>query len=733
MLSQGRLYTMSSTGPGPPALWVIDPQRGAVTTVAGNATYPRAGPSERADFTATRVVTSGPRVIFDNPDSLLGVVVFTDGSHAPVRFDKSAAVTVSATGPVAVAGGARTKNPPTTSRRSAPTTLPATPPPSAVAQVSQQVSCLDTTQTPRTPQITSARPSAHAVLVTWSYPLLDEQDCEPDTWVVAVRALRGPQPTPPEASERGDLQFQFIGLRPATPYQVTVTAHIVHQATASAPATFVTVATGPDAPTSVRTASDGKGDWVVAWTPCTSAICYVPASTWTVTGAACGSGFVGIPPATRVSGADTSVTIRAGALLGTSLTFHVQGATAAGLAGDPASDHACTQAWRAPDPSHIAVKASAIPSGSSITATLVVSTDEAPVQAFGSTGTQFTYTVGSSTVGPTTRSTVEFRGLAAGTVYQPEVTVTPIGHPGAAVTVNGTPFTQTVPWPSDLHLLAAAAVDPTDPDEGTLTASFPGAPAVPLAASGVLTCGSVGHQEGPFALSSSHVVVIPIQNLDNFGGACALTLTLAETSTREYGVASPPMTYAFSVGTQVDPASFSFTYASAGPAAQDLTVTINGTTLDEGINWNLVVTSPRSCVKAANAYASPDGPPTLPVTIDLGTCDLPFQAPITVTASYTYLGANVVFPVKAANGPPPTTTTTTTTIATTTTTAVTTTSTSSTTSTSTTSTIPRSSTSTSSTTVPVSRRRRPQQEQGWCWPGARRPSVPARTARPGPS
>jgi hypothetical protein len=670
-LSAGRIYTMARNTASPtsapqPALWSIDTASGAVATVAGEARYPRDSPSERASFASTQVVADGPRVIFDNPDSLLGVVVFTDGSHPPTTFDKSTAVTISATGALAVASGATggPGKPKTTPGHGAATTVPPVSPPAAAPQVSAQVVCADTTQTPRAPQITSAIPSAHSVLVSWSYPLLDEQDCEPDSWAVRVRALQGPQPAQPVRAESGQLQYGFAGLRPNDIYQVTVTAYIRNQSTPSAPVDFTTTATGPDPPVSVTTTSDGNGNWIVSWVPCTAADCYVPADAWVVTATTCGS-FVGTPPSVQVTGSQTSVVVPAGDLLGASLSFSVHGVTASGISGDPTRDRSCAESWRPPDPSHISVKASAVPSGATVAATVEVSADEDPVQAYGSAATEFTYQVGTATVGPTTATTATITGLAPGRSYQPTVTVAPRDQPQASVTVTGQPFTRTLPWPATLALRAAANVDPANPNAGNVIASFTGVPPVSLAAAGQLTCGSVGIPEGGVLDPTGHLS-LPI-DLTKLGGNCNLTLSLTETSTRDYGVASRALSAGFSVGTLVDQNTFTVTYGF--PGLLQLSAVVNGQTLGEGVNWAIVVSSPPSCTGVSQSSA---GAPQVPVTLDLSGCDSAIlPSPVTVTVSYTYLGTQISFDVVNSSTPP--TTTTTTTIAPTTTTTATTT------------------------------------------------------------
>ncbi|MHB1534293.1 MAG: hypothetical protein ACYC1D_06715, partial [Acidimicrobiales bacterium] len=349
--SNGHLYTLDQAAPGQPALLVITPTTGAVSDLPGVTHYPAKTSAEVASFVGADVVVDGPRVVFNNPASLLAVVVFTDGTHSPVVIDKSTAVDVSATGPGAVEAsppttvGAHTKG--SGKKATTPPSVAASSTPRAAA-VSQQVTCANTTQKPYSPQITGVVPSSESATVTWSYQLLDLQDCQPDTWSVRVTALDGKaQPAQPVQVVNGQEQLIFVGLRPASAYQAVVTAYINAQSTPSSPVTFDTTARGPDPPTSVHTVADGNGNWVVSWTPCASAACYVPADTWTVTGTSCGAGYVGQPPAVSVPGNQTSVIISASALglLGDSLSFSVQGSVAAtGLTGNPTSDHACTQA-----------------------------------------------------------------------------------------------------------------------------------------------------------------------------------------------------------------------------------------------------------------------------------------------------------------------------------------------------------------------------------------------------
>ena len=658
-----------------PALWVINPATGAVSTVPDFATYPRASSSERASFAASAVVSAGPRVIYDNPDSLLGVVVFTDGSRPPVTFDKANALTISPEGPSVLANPTPAKNPrankPTGPGTPTPTTVPPSPP-----VVNQKVNCQDTAQTPRAPQIAQTVPSARSVLVRWTYPLLDEQDCEPDSWAITVQAIGAPQPSQPEQTESGQLQYQFAGLRPSVRYQVTVTAYINTQTTSSDSSSFTTLPSGADAPAAVTTSSDGRGNWVVQWKPCTAATCYVPAATWVVTGSACG-GFVSNPPVVKVDGSQTSATISADqlSLLGDSLSFQVQGISAAGLTGGPTADHACTQSWRPPDPASISVAASGVAVGQTIAATVQVSAAGNSTNAFGSQATTFTYHVGPSTVGPTPATSVKIPGLAPGSSYTPSVTITPTGHPGAALTVTGSPFQQNLTWP----VMTARAQGSTnaDPNEGTVVATFSPVLPVALDATGTITCGSSAIGITKEQLSGGQIAV-PM-DLTTLGGFCTLSATLSEASGAEYALPDPQVTTTFNIGTAINTSPMAAVFPS-GTTVNDVVVEITGAPApDAGANWTVSASWPDAaqdgCTKS-KSINSPGGPPTFPLTLDLGECADTFFAPgipsgvqpISVAVAYKYLGQTVNTPLPGPGTGPTNTTTTTTTPTTTTTT-----------------------------------------------------------------
>jgi hypothetical protein len=671
-LSAGVLYTLDAQDGPQPTLWTVEVADGHMAPLVGESRYPLVNTSERDDFHNAEVLLDGPRVVFNDPGSLDAVVVFTDGSRPPLAVDKSVAVPVSATGP------ADLEAPPP-----APGTGPVSRPPSdrppavpVVAPVSQQVTCAKTTEKPYAPQVISLTPSPQTVLVQWSYQLLDQTDCEPDSWTVQVMALSGaPQPQPTIRPVTGQEQYLFSGLDPTTTYRVIVTAFINTQSTSSSSATFTTLARGPDAPLAVTTTGDGHGDWDVSWTPCTTPAhpsCVVPAARWTVQGTACGGSFVGTPPSIEVPGDATNVVINASrlGLLGDSLSFQVQGSLPSGLSGDPTSDQACTQAWEAPTASELAVAGSgtAAPDGT-ITATVVAtaSGDLANVMSSHPGAVQLVYRLDGQTSGPTDLASAVFKGLPAGTSLTPSVTVYPAGHPGASITVDGVPFERTLTWPREVAT-AVGTVDPDQPDQGTVTVELPPDTPQPVSVTSpagsssgpLLQCGGAGGAVSPVSVGAvtDHSFSFAMGDLVDTGGQCALSFTLADTATPDpYGVPSPGIEADFTIGQQ--PAyRFHQGYAPdcsndpqegnrCGPGGQpwQLVVTLdNPPAVLAGGHWTVstALKDPRGgqeppvddCASSA-ALADPSFPYT--ITLPAG-CLAPQMDYIDVTVSYTYLG-----------------------------------------------------------------------------------------------
>ncbi len=639
--------------------------------VPGAVSYPAAGATEKASFQGAEVLVDGPRVIFNNPDSLLAVVIFTDHSHAPVIVNKSTAVIVSAAGP----GDANVKaekkhtsqptNPPgphSKTPSTTPTTLPQPVQPvqqiQPVQPVTEQADCATTAEKPYEPQISSITPSDESALVAWTYHLLTEQDCLPSTWSVTLTALGGaPQPAHPVEVVNGQQQLLFAGLIPGTSYEAVVTAYIGKRSTSSAPVRFLTTAVGPGAPASVTAVANGAGGWLVSWTPCSGPSCEVPASSWTVTGSSCGTAFVGIPPRLEVPGSRTSVTDQPGRRHGPARRLAVvqrprrQQHGARRRADFRPGLHSGLAAASAAD---LQLFAAGAPTGQTITAALkvVVAPSASNEVAFGGDQVTFTYAVGGRSVGPTSSLGVDVPGLDPAKLYRATVTVTPVAHPSAAVTITSPSFGKTLPWPAQIQMHVAGKVQP-DPSSGTVVATFHGLPPGSFQAQGKVTCASeVLPVSGPLQGDQFTSNV----DLDQIGGHCSLTLTLHSTlSPDPYGVPSPAFTSLFSIGAV---SSYRFSVAVSEPCGRycatfDLLVTYNGSGEPPGTDWQVTAAGGPIC----NAGTPIEAAAAFPVTVKWPTtCPTP-----TVTVSWVYLGQAGDAVVGVANlpslpAPPPPTT-----------------------------------------------------------------------------
>jgi hypothetical protein len=667
VLSGGRIFTLDRDA-AHPALWVVDPTNGAVGTVAGVGSYPAASAAEHAGFAGAEVLAADARVIFDNPASELAVVVFTDGSHAPIVIDKAAAVSISPTGPARIAQRSRSRPKATRASRGSSTTTTTAP---AAPAFSQQVDCAATVETPYAPTSVAVVPSSESALVTWSYHVLDPQDCEPDTWTVQVTATGGArQPSRPTQLVDGQEQLQFLGLRPTTTYRVVVTAHINNRSTASAPVTFRTSSQGPDAPTSVRTSVDSSGDWVVSWSACRPRQCIVAADQWIVTGAACGPQFVGTPPTVEIAAGETTVTIPPGALLGTSLRFSVEGALSSGLRGNPTLDPACVQSFRPPNPATIVLHgATAAGIGQSVDATLSVTPAPGPGTAgvYGSRQPDFVYHLAGRSFGPTTATSVPVDGLTPGRIYQPTVTVFPAGHRSASVVVQGRPLHRDLQWSPALAVHVAGRPD-ADPDTGTATLTFTGlAPGVYDAAV-TWQCGSVGDSVNLTVRES--VTAIPAFDLETVPPGCSLTTQLTDPAPSDpYGGPSPTLKAAWSFPPETV-TRFDATYSQTCPIAGftsgcPIVVAVGrvGTAAVEGGSWTVTGTEHGvASATCAGQLTTPQAPTGQRFQVTGSGCRPTRAHHLNVVVSWQYYGvtSSAAARVRGRSGkplPPPTTTT----------------------------------------------------------------------------
>jgi Fibronectin type III domain len=682
--NRGSIYTVADTQSTQPRLLHIDPRSGLAAPLPGVPDYPLVSSRETpSSFSQTQVISVGPRVIINNPDSILGVVVFTDGSQPPKTFDKGTLASVDPAAP----GGVALNAAPKTKKQSQPNQQ------QVQAAVDAQSRCLNTSETPHRPVITTPLvASTHTVTLSWSYQLLSNQDCEPTTYTVAASVVGdGQGPAQPEYVVQGQLTFTYPGLHPNVTYQFVVTAFIGQDQTASLPEEATTNPQGPDPPTAVTaTDADGTG-WTVSWTACSGSGCDAnePATQWTVTGQSCGSGaFIGTPPTVTVSGSTETATFRFAdnpSLIGRPLQFEVQGTDILGHVGDPATSSGCADGWAIPVASDISLSASESQAGDfTDTATLTV----APVpgvsaaEAYGSLSTQYTFVVtntadssqivnqvGNPGGGPIGSPTMTVTGLIPGVTYSASVTVTPVGHPSAATTVPAEPISGvTSSWPSMALVSSTAVLDPSA-DTGSLSATIAGAYGnVPagqseaLQASGSVSCsGTVmpafaGLPVAQGAGGTGIISGIPLSLVGNGGPGCVLNLTLSESGTNFHGgptastFALPPL------GTQYDTPIVSAALQETAGCAFCVAVTAS-TPLEAGTSslggvWTTTVTStdgvdPTDCAQVSQLAPSAGG--SVSGLVDMSSCvqnfenvdgspTTPVTVTFTVTVSWTYLG-----------------------------------------------------------------------------------------------
>lgn len=630
----GVVYALASaTDGGRPVLVRVDPSSGRVAPVhlPGDPTgvYPLVGPAEQPVWAGEQVLAEGPRVVVNNPDSELAVVLFTAGRPRAVVVDKGDAVDIDPAAPPAdlvAAPGAGSSAPGSTPSPGSGSA------PSPTQLVDPALACRTTTQKPNVPQVDPPQPATHAVSLSWTYPLIDSADCEPSSYTVTVTALGGAaQPADPTVDVTGQTAVTVTGLLSDTTYAFVVTAYI-NQGSTSAPAVEATTAAeGPDAAASVTTTANGSTGWDVAWQPCTAGCTSTePVAAWMVSAAACAGSFVGQLPSEEVPAGDDSTTVLFSSdpgLVGTSLSFSVQPIGADGLLGDPTGDGACTEGWTPPQADQISLDVAEppAPAGSALaTLTVAPPPGAADASVYGSEETEFVYTLGGQSQGPTTDDEATFAGLQPGTAYPTSVTVYPAGHPEAAVTIDGPPAAPTEPWPADLAVTATGQT--TSFLSGSVTATItdafgdvPGGAAESLQAAGSVLCGEVETPVEPTTVtpvagSTDGQVTVPLSLADGeLGASCTLTLTLSEVGTDYHGGSSPPLAAGFATSA---PGTVSATWdpPPTAPYTSGSDVEVTATGEAGGVTgWTASVVGPPGCTASAVSPGA-DGSVVLDVT-----------------------------------------------------------------------------------------------------------------------
>jgi hypothetical protein len=683
VINHGSIYAVAAPFlSSHPRLIRIDPRTGDVSSLDGEAEYPLVSSSEVPVFgPQTQVISIGPRVIFNNPGSILGVVVFTDGSQPPKTFDKGTLANVDPAAPGGVA------------LNTAPKSRPQPRPKNQQVQaaVDPQSRCQNTSETPHRPVITTPLvPSTHTVTLSWSYELLSNQDCEPTTYVVAASVVGdGQGPSQPSYEVQGQLSFIYPGLHPNVTYQFTVTAFIGQDDTTSLPQQITTAPQGPDKPTGVTaTDADGTG-WTVSWTACSAETCDAnePATQWTITGQTCdGDSFIGTPPSTTVAGSQESVTFPFTlnpSLIGQDLSFDVQGTDVLGHVGDPAASNPCVNGWSTPVAADITLSAfDKQASDFTDTATLTVSTASGvtAAEAFGSRDTEFTYSVtstsggqpvtqvGNPSGGPISSPTVTVTGLTPGATYATTVTVTPVGHAAAATPVSGSAITGvSSAWPAVSLVSSTTVLDPSA-NTGTLSATIAGAygnipagQAVSLSASGAVSCSGTlmpgfSQPVTPGAGGTGTIGGIPLYLVTDGGSGCVLILTLSESGSNFHGGPNSSNLALPVLGLQYPTPTVSADLQETSTCAFCMDVTA-ATALEPGTTsiggaWTTTVQStdginPVPC--SVEIPLSPADGGTMTALVDMSACvenfenedgsaSSPVTVTFTVTVSWTYLG-----------------------------------------------------------------------------------------------
>ncbi len=554
-LSNGKLYTMDRGTTG--TIWQLG-LNGQVASVPGVAAYPvqRSATGQKlesGDFGRSEVVADRSRVLFNDPDHVLALAVFTDNSHPATVIDKSSATDLNA------AGGAnaittqhndalRKANP---DKGKQPQQAPQPKTPSAPA-INNKITCKTTTQVPHVPTITTATSASRSVLLNWNYPLLDSEDCVPSTYQITVKTLTNGSPAAPgQANVQGQTQVNLTGLYPSTRYQITVAAYLNGRGTASPSVVVTTGPEGPAAPTGVTAAADQSGDWTINWKACGSvAKGCVPAATWSVIPRFCdGLGLSNPPAALPVVGDQTLTTFStelAGgtALLGRGLSFAVQGVSDAGNVGTTSASTDCVYTWAPPDPSAMHLTASQPGNtalGATTSTTVTLDLGKNPTAAVGGVGGQITFQLlnGSSVVqskGPGTANTAVFAGISAGNSYTARAIVTPPRHPAAAVTLGPVTITTRSDWPSLSITAAKVVASSSDPRSGTLSVTIGGLSSAAaggerfdLTDSSVFSCGNTSQQlttNGAFDPSTKTIGASI--NLLQYYGDCHVNVQLKE-------------------------------------------------------------------------------------------------------------------------------------------------------------------------------------------------------------
>jgi hypothetical protein len=614
--SSGRIFAFAARDAASrPALVSIDPASGQLSGIpvsgSSNSSYPSIGGDSGVSFENEEIRAIGPRVIFNNPSSREGVTYFSDGSRAPLTFDKQAVGGVDPSAPGGVHPQPQNPTQPKAPQRSPQTASH----PTIVLPAPTLAKCGRPQVNPIT--ITGVVPAPHALTITWQYTTVSDQDCLPQSWAAFTGADPATSqfstlasiPTANSSSGASGTTYQgtvsLAGLSSDTSYDVRMEACVPGSGASgqlckdSSPFTQHTSIQGPDAATSIS-ASGGRNSWTVSWTPCNSKTSSCPnpepIASWTLTATSCGSAPLAVPfPALSISGA-TSKTIPTSSTLpaGTGLKFQVQPIGMKGnQPGDPSAYSGCAASYTDPNPSGFTIHPTVTTPNITtavVDAQLLVpaSSGLTPTQAFGDTSASVIFSVASSTGAAPPSQTTTWTSGSAPPSARFTVPLTP--GVGASLTLSAVI--------ANGHGLQTSVV-------ASPFSTFTPAINTPAAA----PSGVVGQQYGPFAMSASGGTGL-IWGLTGQGGAAGLDgLTIDPASGTISGTPSSAGSFAGTVtatesgGLAATPVSVSVTVA----ASSAVTTTAPTAVLEAKSISKLAVTATVSINNGSGAPSPPSG------------------------------------------------------------------------------------------------------------------------------
>lgn len=613
---------------------------GVVSTVPGldRGRYPY-GPTESTKFSDAYVIAHGPRVFVDSVSHVTAVAIFTDGRLRSQDIVKGEAVPVSAAGGADALTGSNLQV-----SKGGKAVKGAPKPKNRGVAIDNTTDCTaKVQQQPHAPIDLMTVAGSRSVTVSWTYQLLDRQECFPSTYQLHLRALTLNTPAPAQpAPVDGRTTAILGGLYPNSKYTVSVTAIRNGVAGPASPEkTFPTSAEGPAAPTQPIVLADAAGNWLLHFRQgCTTGGC-VPVRAWTVTAKTCGNGhgIVNPPPLTVLADPnvpDQPVVTYHGndTLLGRGLQFTVTGVGGGvndDLDGAPSAQSGCSYSHRPADVSALTLTASTPDTtafGHDAAAKVSLDLGNNPVRALGGVGATvaFVLTGGGTTQqrsvvfdGTQSFLTATFPGVRAGASYRATVTVTPPSG-GTPASVQSAPVSTRAAWPA---VTLTASCSPASTIACDLHVAMTGISSAAADGeffdfAGSVSCGTTTTATGITrthfdpADTTNNPITVQLSQLAGLFGSCKVSGTLQESASDNHLFGGLPLTLgpvdvdlgAPATGNAAS-SDFTATFVDHSGAAVEIRYTGSNTVLGSvTTGWSATVSPPA-------APADPDcNPPT---------------------------------------------------------------------------------------------------------------------------